>query len=326
MKKKIRKDLRAAFGGRGWRPRNMSLQQELGSIWAACGITTEWAPLKSVLLHRPGLELQAFTDPDAVQMLAPLDVLRAQNQHDALADTYRRLGVAVHDLDAPETSFPNQMFMADLFFATPQGMILARPASEVRAGEERHAARKLAAMGIPLVRSISGAATFEGADAMWLNEREVMIGRGLRTNAQGATQVAAVLDEMGVRAITIDLPPHAMHLMGLLRIVDRHLAIAWPGRFPEAGLETLQRARIRVEFIPDTSEAMNGFAMNVVTIRPKEIVMPAGNPHTRAFFEKLGIRTHTVAVDELGKAAGAIGCLTGVLEREKLSGDDPDYS
>jgi N-dimethylarginine dimethylaminohydrolase len=48
------------------------------------------------------------------------------------------------------------MFMADLMFMTPEGMILARPASDVRAGEERQAARKLAELGIPIVRSISG--------------------------------------------------------------------------------------------------------------------------------------------------------------------------
>jgi len=44
-------------------------------------------------------------------------------------------------------------------------------------------------------------------------------------------------------------------------------------------------------------------------------LMVDGNPVTQAFYESLGITCHTVEVDELGKAAGAIGCLTGVLER-----------
>ena len=39
---------------------------------------------------------------------------------------------------------PNLMFCADLFVMTPQGAILARPASDVRAGEERWVARGLA--------------------------------------------------------------------------------------------------------------------------------------------------------------------------------------
>jgi len=51
-------------------------------------------------------------------------------------------------------------------FMTPDGLILARPVSDVRAGEGRQAARKLVDLGISIVRSISGVGTFEGADAL----------------------------------------------------------------------------------------------------------------------------------------------------------------
>lgn len=306
----------AAFGGQGWQPRKRSLQQELGTIWAECGIKDEYAPLESVLLHRPGGELQASEDPDAVQMLAPLDLQRAQEQHDNLAKEYGDLGITVHYLDPNVTPSPNQIFMADLLFATPEGIILARPASEVRAGEERAVAGKLADMGIPIIRSISGSATFEGADAMWINPQKVIIGKGLRTNAEGAAQITSVLNEMGVETVIVDLPPGTMHLMGVLRIADKNLAVAWPDRFPDAGVKALQEEQYTVAFIPDSEEAINGFALNFVTFRPKEIVMPAGNPVTQGFYEECGITCHPVAVDELCKAAGAIGCLTGVLHRK----------
>jgi hypothetical protein len=46
--------------------------------------------------------------------------------------------------------------------------------------------------------------------------------------------------------------------------------------------------------------------------------MAAGNPQTRAFLEAEGIVCQTVEVDELLKAAGRIGCLTGVLERKLI--------
>lgn len=171
-------------------------------------------------------------------------------------------------------------------------------------------------MGIPVLRSISGRATFEGADAMWINQHKVIIGKGLRTNAEGAAQVTSVLNEMGIETVIIDLPPGTMHLMGVLRIVDRGLAIAWPDRFPDAGAKALQDENFNVVFIPDIDEASNGFALNFVTVRAKEIVLPAGNLITQRFYEDLGITCHPVAVDELCKAAGAIGCLTGVLHRE----------
>ena len=82
------------------------------------------------------------------------------------------------------------MFCADLLVMTPQGAILARPASTVRAGEERQVARKLAALGIPILATLTGNACFEGADLMWLDEKTAIIGRGLRTNDAAIAQIA----------------------------------------------------------------------------------------------------------------------------------------
>jgi len=308
----------SAYGGEGWRPRARSIREEIGSLWAACGMASEWSRLRSVLLHRPGAELAASTDFNAVNMLEPLDIERAQAQHDAMARAYRAAGVAVHYVEPDTAPLPNQMFMADLFFMTPEGAILARPASEVRAGEERVAARRLAELGIPIVRSVSGRGTFEGADAMWLDPQTVILGRGLRTNDEGAAQVATVLREMGVATIQIDLPFGTMHLMGMLRIVDRDLAIAWPTRLAHRGVDALRERGYQVAFLPSELEARRGFGFNLVTLGPREILMAAGNPATQAFCERLGIICNTTPVDELGKAAGAIGCLTGVLQRDSV--------
>lgn len=309
----------SAYGGTGWQPRPRSLREELGTLWGACGITTEWTRLRSVLLHRPGEELLASADFSAINMLAPLDLERAQAQHDAMAQAYRDAGVAVCYAEPPTVPTPNQMFMADLFVMTPEGAILARPASEVRAGEERIAARRLAELGVPIVRSISGQGTFEGADAMWLDPQTVILGRGLRTNDEGAAQVTTVLREMGVDVVQVDLPFGTMHLMGMLRIVDRDLAIGWPTRLAHRAVDALRERGYHVAWLPDENEARKGAPFNFVTLGPREIVMAAGNPVTQSFYEEHGITCRTVKVDELAKAAGAIGCLTGVLQR-----DNPD--
>lgn len=151
---------------------------------------------------------------------------------------------------------------------------------------------------------------------MWIDPQTVIIGRGLRTNDEGAAQVSSTLNEMGIDVIQVDLPFGSMHLMGMLRLVDHNLAIAWPTRFVHRGVEALKSRGYEVAFIPDEIEADQGKAHNFVTLGQREILMAAGNPITQAFYEDLGITCHTVEVDELGKAAGAIGCLTGVLERE----------
>ncbi len=306
----------AAYGGPGWPGRETSLRQEIGTLWRACGLDNEWAPLKEVLLHCPGSELILGTDADAALMLAPPDAKRAAAQHEAMAQAYRGAGVAVHTLEPQGTVRPNQMFLADLFFMTPEGAILARPASSVRAGEEVEVQRRLAALGIPMVRTLRGNAAFEGADAMWLDRETVLLGRGLRTNAEGIAQVTAALGGMGVTGIPIDLPFGTMHMMGMLRILDRDLALAWPRRTPYAAVEALRARGFRVEFLTELDEAETGKAFNIVTLGPRRILMPAGNPKSQAFYEGLGVTCTAVATDELAKAAGAMGCLTGILRRE----------
>ena len=117
----------------------------MGTIWQG-GIDSEWRPLKTVLLRRPGPEI-VVEDFDAAQQLEALDLARAQDEHDALADAYRAAGVRVLEVADVARPKPNRMFCADLFAMTPEGAILARPASTVRAGEERFVARKLAELG-----------------------------------------------------------------------------------------------------------------------------------------------------------------------------------
>ena len=304
----------AAYGGLGWSPRQGSLRDELGSIWGPCGVTDEWSSLRAVLLHRPGAELEV-ADPAESQMIEPVDVRLAQRQHDALADAFQSAGVRVHYVDPDEDVPPNLMFVADLMFMTAEGAILARPASTVRAGEERFIARRLAELGIPILLSVHGEGTFEGADAAWIDPETVLLATGLRTNARGAAQVAGLLEMIGVEVIRVGLPYGTMHLMGQLRLVDRDLAVGWPGRVPHAAVEALRARGFKVLFLPEGDESRRGMALNVVTLGPRSVLMPGGNPVARSLYEEAGISCQTVDVSELVKAAGGIGCLTGVLER-----------
>jgi N-dimethylarginine dimethylaminohydrolase len=306
----------SAYGGAGWSPRLATHRDEIGTLWSGYGVGSEWTRLRAVLLHRPGAELAASADPRAAQMLAPLDLARAQAQHDAIAAAYRAAGVTVHALDPDLPVPPNQMFCADLVFMTPGGAILARPASTVRAGEERRVAARLAALGVPILATLQGRATFEGADALWLDASTVLVGRGLRTNEDGIRQLGRCLAEQEVGVLAVDLPFGTMHLMGMLRIADRDLAIAWPRRTPHAAVLALRARGVEVAFLPAEDEAQANRALNFVTLGPRRILMVAGNPATQAFYEGLGIAVTAVATDELAKAAGAIGCLTGILARD----------
>lgn len=308
----------AAYGGPGWQGRTRTHRQEIGDLWAASGIDSEYAPLRSVLLHRPGGELAAaLEDPNAVQMLEPLDLGRAGEQHDAMAEAYRANGVDVQYVDPAVQPTPNQMFCADLFVMSPEGAILARPASTVRAGEERWVARRLTDAGVPILRTLTGNAVFEGADLMWLDPETVMVGLGLRTNEDAAAQIAASMEEIGVETLAVDMPFGTMHFMGMLRIVDRDLAICWPRRTPFSTVRALEERGYEILWLPDgESDGTLNRALNIVTLAPRKILMLGGYDAVQAVYEKAGIECVTVDGSELVKAAGAIGCLTGVVRRD----------
>jgi len=308
---------RSAYGGEGWSPRTADTGAELGGVWGACGMDSEWRRLRAVLLHRPGAELEASNNPNAVQMLAPIDVARAGEEHDAMAQAYRDHQVTVHTVEPVAEPRPNQMFCADLVFLTPQGAILARPASTVRAGEEREVARRLADLGVPILRSISGEGTFEGADAAWLDAKTVAVAHGLRTNPRGIAQIAEVLADMQVEVIAADLPYGTMHLMGLLRIVDADLAVAWPRRTPHVVVQACRERGMQVIFLPEVDDYQMNRSVNFVALGPRRILLEAGYTKVQEFYERHGIECVTVAASELVKAAGGFGCLTGVLQRDR---------
>ena len=306
----------AGHGGEGWIPRLKSHSQEIGEIWGNFGISNEWAPLEAVLMHRPGPEINLVTNANKALMLSIPQIDLARQQHDNLVNAYQDAGVAVSYVEPCDLPPPNQMFVADLLFMTPEGAILARPASAARAGEERFVLKKLVALGVPILRSIRGNGVFEGADATWIDHTTVIIGTGLRTNNEGAAQVTTILKEMDVEVISVDLPKAAMHLMGVLRFIDQDLAICWQSRIPRQAVRTLQNHGYAISYIPDEKEAVHGMALNFVTLGPRRILMPVGNQSCQSFYESMNVECVLVDVSEIHKAAGSIGCLTGILKRK----------
>jgi arginine deiminase len=310
----------SAYGGPGWSGRDATHRDEIGTLWAASGIDSEWGQLRSVVLHCPGPELDiSHDDPDAVQMLAPVDLGRAREQHEAMAEAYRAENVEVHHVAPADIPTPNQMFCADLVFLTPEGAIMARPASTVRAGEERQLARRLSDIGVPIVRTLRGKATFEGADAIWLDPATVMIGKGLRTNTEAVRQISDALHEMEVETLEVDLPFGTMHFMGLLRIVDTDLAVCWWRRTPYAAVRALEERGCEIVWLPEGDDLDLNRAFNFVTLGPRKVLMVSGYPKVQKVLEDAGIECVTVDCSELVKAAGAIGCLTGVLWRDSVA-------
>lgn len=303
----------ATHGGAGWRPRSGALRDDIGTFWAPCGVTQEWAPLRHVLLMQPPSSLARVTDPDAMLMLAPVDLARIRAECDALAAAYAAEGVRVTVHPTPDDAPPNVIFARDLFWMTPEGAIVARMAATQRAGEERLATQALATMGVPIRATIGGAAVMEGADVLWLGQDDVLVGLGRRTDALAAAQLRA----LGFTVHEVPVPSAVQHLLGAVNLLDRDLAVVHPAAGP-ALRDALRRRGVETLELPDAHERDALRANNVVTLRPREVLMPAGCPASRRAYEARGVRCVEVDVTEYLKAAGGPGCVTGIVARESL--------
>lgn len=309
--------LTAAYGGPKWSPRSRPLRDELPDVWGDWGVGSEHGRLRAVLLRRPGPELDNITDFDAMQMREDLDPDLARQQHDAMADAYESNGVGVHYVETTRPDKPNAMFMRDLMLMTPEGAIIARPASTVRAGEERYVAEALARLGVPILMTVHGNGTFEGADVSWVNDDFCFVAEGLRTNREGADQIERMLREIGVsEVVRVQLPWGAMHLDGLLSILDNDLAAVWPRRTPFPAVQALIEREFRIIEVEDEHEAHHRLPMNLVTLEPGKVLMPTNAPNMREKYERAGIECLEVDVSELIKAGGGLHCMTAFLKRD----------
>jgi N-dimethylarginine dimethylaminohydrolase len=314
----VQTTLAGAYGGEQWSERTASMREDMPLWWGDWGVSSECGTLRATLLRRPGLELDAIEDFDAVQMRADLDPVLARAQHDALVAAYESQGIAVHLVENGRIDKPNSFFIRDLMLMTPEGAIITRPASTVRAGEERFVAEALGRIGVPILMTVHGNGTFEGADVSWVDRDLCFLAEGLRTNEEGANQVERMLREIGVsEVVRVGLPYGAMHLDGLLNFPDRDLAVIWPRRTPYKIVQTLKLRGFRFIEVEDEYEAQHCLPMNFVALAPGVVLMPEGSDGMRAKYEAAGVACHTVEIGELIKAGGGIHCMTGFLKREE---------
>ncbi len=308
----------ASYGGPGWVPRTAAHAAEVraGDLWHPCGVDSEFAPLREVLLCWPGDSLGAIDDPDRWLLLGRPDLKGMRAEMEQIVAFYEGQGVRVH-LHRPADAPPNTIFMRDLIWMTPEGAVICRPAGLARAGEERHAAQALAGLGVPILQGMRGRGTFEGADALWVDPRTVAIGVG-RTNAAGVDQLRGLLRALGADLVALELPPGVQHLLGMVVFLDRDLAVIHGGHATTELQMMLSNYGVDAIELPADDELTLGLGMNGVTLGPRRFVMPAGCPGIRRRLEDAGVEVHTLPTHHLALAAGALGCLTSPLRRDLI--------
>ena len=287
---------------------------------AGYGAQSMTAPLRRVLMRRPGPEMAA-ADPARWHYTSAIDLEEARSAHDAFADALRAWDVEVLYHEEPLPEHADSVFVFDPALVTDRGTLLLSMGKELRRGEEEPLARTLQACGVPVYGRIEGAARCEGGDTMWLDHDTLAVGRGFRTNAEGVRQLRALLAPLGVTVLDYDLPyftglEACLHLLSLISPVDDDLAVAYPPLMPTAFWDELKRRGVRLLEVPEEEFARTQ-ATNVLCVAPRRVIMLAGSPVTQGLLEEAGCEVVTFPGEPLSfKAEGGPTCLTRPVWRE----------
>lgn len=306
--------------GEKWFQDDTDFESDLTEVWGnKWSVSSEVGKLRDVLLRRPGKEIENIGDPATWRWREAMDPVKAREQHDALAEIYRAHGVNVHYVENQREDRPNAVFMRDTVLGTPEGVILCRHALRVRRGEERAVAATLAQLGVPIVKTVNGSGVFEGACALWVDRETIILGTGVRANAEGVRQVEQELRNMGVtNIIYFQIPFGHAHLDGLINIVDKKKAIIFPWQTPYDVWFALKQKGFTFIEAPSIEEVKLGMAINVVALEPGLVLMPKGNRLTKRALERAGVEVIEVDVSELMKGFGALHCMSAFLRRDEI--------
>jgi dimethylargininase len=279
------------------------------------GAQSMTAPLREVLVKRPGPAFgRAFRDP-AHGFLHPVDLSLAQRQHDAFVAVLDRLGVTVHGLPS-ESGSCDLVYTFDPLLISDRGAIPLRPGKPNRADEPAVLEAWAAARGIPTVGRIEAPGTIEGGDTFWLRPDLLCIGRTLRTNDAGARQLATLVGG-DVRVFDVPYwrgPAELIHLLSVISPVADDLAVVYLPLLPVGLWQLLGELGIRTIAVPD--EEFPTLGCNVLAVRPGVVVAAEGNPVTAAALAAAGCEVHAYPASEVGiNGSGGPTCMTRPILR-----------
>src|SRR5918999_3576750 len=295
-----------------------------GAIW---GSVDEVSQLRSVLMRRPGAEFEEIRadawDPAAGALVDPErrwywtsehapDLALVQEQYDGLVAALEGEGVEVHFADPIEPRFGKAMYMRDPLLSVPGGVVVGRMGPRMRRGEEASVTRAAAALGVPILRTITGTGLVEGGSFAKLTPNVAAFGVSIRCNEEGARQLGEVLQPLGIEILVVPLAGFSIHLDGHFAMVDRDKALVDAAGLPYWFLERLRELGIEALWCHPEER----WAVNLLAIRPGKVLMPAECSRTAELLEQRGIEVVPIRYDEIQKNGGSIHCSTLEIRRD----------
>jgi len=232
----------------------------------------------------------------------PIDVARAERQHEAYRAALEKAGAEVRVLDV-NAAHPDCVFIEDTAVVLDELAVITVMGAPSRADEPAGIASELARhreMVVPL-RSLNANARLEGGDVVRLG-KVLLVALTARTNAEGVAALADIVKAYDYEVRTVGVRD-CLHLKSACTALPSGALLINPSWIdPVSGFDC----------VPIAEDEPN--AANVVAVGP-DIVMSSAHPYTaeRIASGKYVRDVHTVDLSEMAKADGCATCLSLLL-------------
>ncbi|MBN9255414.1 MULTISPECIES: arginine deiminase family protein [unclassified Mesorhizobium] len=251
------------------------------------------------------------------------DPARAAVQHDALTKLVASSGTEIEWLTDADDGLADSVFTHDPSLVTAHGAVILSMGKALRRSEPSLHEQAYGRMGVPILGRIQDPGQVEGGDCVWVDERTLAVGRGVRTNQDGIQQLSNLLTPKGIAVYGFDLPlwhgeEACLHLMSVISPLADDLALVYAPLLPAAFYQMLRARGITlVEGDAGEFAASNGLSLNVLPTAPRQVIAVAGFPRTAAAMEAAGCTVATFEADALCIACeGGPTCLTRPVLRQ----------
>ncbi|MFF2487354.1 dimethylargininase [Microbacterium sp. NPDC058062] len=224
----------------------------------------------------------------------PVDAALAQRQWESYVDVFRQRGWEVVEVD-PADEHADGVFIEDAVVMFGDLAVLTSPGAESRRGEIASTRSALEDAGIPY-RSIELPGTLDGGDVLKIG-RTVYVGRTLRTNDEGITQLRELLAPRGWSVVGVPVSM-VLHLKsGVTALPDGTVV----------GFEPLVDDPAAY---PDFLAVPEEHGTAVVVLDDATVLMSADAPETAELYRSRGLEVITTPITEFEKLEGCVTCLS----------------
>jgi dimethylargininase len=220
-------------------------------------------------------------------------------QHARYCEALEACGLAITNLE-PDLDHPDSTFVEDTAVLTGRSAVLTRVGARSREGEVS-AMRPVLRGFLPVAREIEAPGTVDGGDICEA-EDHFFLGLSLRTNEEGARQLAAHLASEGYRSTVVDV-------RGMSSILHLKSGVSYIGNNTLVVMEEMAgwEAFAGYELIRVVSE--ESYAANCVRVNER-VLVASGYPRLSAELTARGFDPLELDMSEFRKTDGGLSCLS----------------